>query len=562
MCTIINGNIWEPFYGELHACHDPFGLTRRSPFSHLSLSNSALVEAGVERYKYLRGRERPVTAGMASRRRKKVEKMIDGIGISLSSFEALFKVPSDYYIFEIYDDSYLAMGEAIARVKTKFKPDRDGGFLTLNYLGCNDDHYEWYINNEGKRGALPKDAYQHFCRCKPDECPAKVGNEPIIHSRKWRGLGRDEANDILRDWGRRGLPPEAMERTPSPRRKSPEPERKRALAPATSAKARPEDKRRRFEGGGLAVDEMVEEEESPEPAEAPKTRKEALNASRGEAKSSAIDMVLEGGLRSGTSKELDDRLNALRTKLSGRSKGGEAKSRKPGGILASRAAEAAGKEKKHKKRRSAIGELAKALQPKKRKRDEESDDSSSSSGGPGYDEVRDSGDGQGGWQSKRRRYKKIADESPGKLMMMALEDMQEHLGAYVGEALNDDQKLNPVVTRYLMSVIVPTLGGKTIGPDRMREMRTLALGVDLLLKGCPESAGDVFLQRFKSLAMQVRDGSSQFGPQIELLPEDVFGTGASNTETEFAREIAYKEARSEELLKKAARGDASGSKPR
>jgi len=83
-------------------------------------------------------------------------------------------------------------------------------------------------------------------------------------------------------------------------------------------------------------------------------------------------------------------------------------------------------------------------------------------------------------------------------------------------------------------------------------MRTIALAVDMLLKGKSDSCGDVLLQRFKSLCMQVRDNSDKFGPQIELLPDDLlYGYGSNLAETAFAREMALKEAKSEDLLRQA-----------
>jgi len=109
-------------------------------------------------------------------------------------------------------------------------------------------------------------------------------------------------------------------------------------------------------------------------------------------------------------------------------------------------------------------------------------------------------------------------------MMSALENMQEHLGANFGDFQGEDAKLSPVVTRYLLTVIIPAIGPKNFPGQSLREMRTIALAVDMLLKGRSDSCGDVLLQRFKSLCMQVRDNSDKFGPQIELLPDDLPAT--------------------------------------
>ena len=83
-------------------------------------------------------------------------------------------------------------------------------------------------------------------------------------------------------------------------------------------------------------------------------------------------------------------------------------------------------------------------------------------------------------------------------MVMALENMQEQLGTNFGD-YSEDEKLSPVVTRYLLTVIIPAIGEKNLPAHHLREMRTLALAVDFLLKGHSGSCGDVLLQRFKSM---------------------------------------------------------------
>ena len=50
--------------------------------------------------------------------------------------------------------------------------------------------------------------------------------------------------------------------------------------------------------------------------------------------------------------------------------------------------------------------------------------------------------------------------------------------------------------------------------------------------------------------MSVRDGSNVASKFLELLPSQIYPTGATDAETGYAREIAYKHARNEELLHK------------
>ena len=102
------------------------------------------------------------------------------------------------------------------------------------------------------------------------------------------------------------------------------------------------------------------------------------------------------------------------------------------------------------------------------------------------------------------------------------------MGTTFGELREDEEKLSPVVTRYLLAVIIPATGLKNLQIQHLRELRTIALAVDMLLKGRSDSCGDVLLQRFKSLCMQARNSMDKFGPQLELLPVDLlYGYGSS-----------------------------------
>eukprot|EP00439_Symbiodinium_sp_Y106_P009069 s973_g1.t1 len=67
--------------------------------------------------------------------------------------------------------------------------------------------------------------------------------------------------------------------------------------------------------------------------------------------------------------------------------------------------------------------------------------------------------------------------------------------------------------------------------DRLREMRTLAMGLDMSLRGKIDSAGDLFMQRFKSLSVALRDNDTGFGrclcgrPSTLALSEALFKKG-------------------------------------
>ena len=70
-------------------------------------------------------------------------------------------------------------------------------------------------------------------------------------------------------------------------------------------------------------------------------------------------------------------------------------------------------------------------------------------------------------------------------------------------------------------------------PSTVREMRTLALALDLILGGRVGLAGDLFIQRLKALYM-----SPEMAMGDTAAPEDLLGGGASLRETEFARSMA------------------------
>ena len=78
-------------------------------------------------------------------------KLVDGEHVTATTFESLFYASVNHYLIEIYDDNYKAVGQAVTEARGRFLPDSAGAFVRLKYLGCNDEHYQWYIENEGAR---------------------------------------------------------------------------------------------------------------------------------------------------------------------------------------------------------------------------------------------------------------------------------------------------------------------------------------------------------------------------------------------------------------------------
>lgn len=498
-----------------------------------------------------------------SRRKPVLPTLVDGKHCSDSTFKALLESLEEHYLIEVYDDRYKPLGTACVKVTERYQADEQGAYVRVRYLGCSDGHYKWYIEQEGKAGGLPSEALHHLCRDDPDKCPAKArGRAPVIHVRRWSPVERKFAHEALKSWGYPGLPmepayppgdhPSRATASKDKRGRSPGDGRGGDAAPHASSKKKAKSAPAAFDDADFGDDDEHEESEEEPPKRKPALKSEQDGLKKFLAQDTALDGMLGSDHDGKGQKLLEDKLEHLRGKLRGSAAAPGSSGKKPGGILARRATENLGKRArdKKKKKKSAgsrvLSEFSKALERKRKGRDYDSSDSYEESSSP-----RDrGGDDGGGWTSKRKRFKRIAEESPGRLMMQSLEAMEDHLGTRFGGVGSTEEKMSPIVTRYLLSVIVPTLGNKA-AKSTMRELRTLALATDLLLKGKSDSAGDVMLQRFKSLCVQVRDGSEKLGPQIELLPDDIVETGGSLEEDTFAREIAYKEGRSREMMQKA-----------
>ena len=84
------------------------------------------------------------------------------------------------------------------------------------------------------------------------------------------------------------------------------------------------------------------------------------------------------------------------------------------------------------------------MRGKRKSKDDSRESSEESSDVLGADPSPDRG---GGWEERKKKYKKIAENTPAKLMMSALENMQEQLGASFGDCQEEEAKLSPVVTR-------------------------------------------------------------------------------------------------------------------
>ena len=101
-------------------------------------------------------------------------KLVDGKHVSATTFESLYYASVNRYLIGVCDDRYKPIGQAVAEARGRFLPDAAGAFVKLKYLGSNNEHYQWYIENEAKPGCVPSDAYHHLCKGEPKGCKATI----------------------------------------------------------------------------------------------------------------------------------------------------------------------------------------------------------------------------------------------------------------------------------------------------------------------------------------------------------------------------------------------------
>eukprot|EP00435_Cladocopium_sp_Y103_P062830 s37_g24.t1 len=278
------------------------------------------------------------------------------------------------------------------------------------------------------------------------------------------------------------------------------------------------------------------------------------------ANEAALDKMLEdepGDLDSDKlEKTADVKLMSLREQLN--AKKAEKASKGPGAILASRAAALAdGPQKKKKAVDIAAQALKKAFRGKKTVKEEADYGDASSSGQSDSEETQDDDEELGGSlvpkgsaASKQKKLRQYSEKHPGRLMTAGFKTMHDQVGTHYGSVSSKHQSLSPVMVRYLLSFALPQFQGG-ISQDKYRELRTIATAVDLMVEGRTTQAGDVLVQRFKSLLMALRDGSDTAAKWLELLPHDVMASMSSAGEDFLARSMAVEEAKSHELLRKA-----------
>ena len=76
--------------------------------------------------------------------------------------------------------------------------------------------------------------------------------------------------------------------------------------------------------------------------------------------------------------------------------------------------------------------------------------------------------------------------------------------------------MEPIVTAYLTLVLEVSREAERAGLRNLRELRTLAKCLDLLLSGQVAQAADALMQRFKAVETASRDGGWEIVQGLEL----------------------------------------------
>ena len=134
----------------------------------------------------------------------------------------------------------------------------------------------------------------------------------------------------------------------------------------------------------------------------------------------------------------------------------------------------------------------------------------------------------------------LARRRPGKLLRRGLNQMAQIVDPYLGVTGGVKVDLPPSATQYFQQVL-SLCKREQLSVRDQRELKTLAVAMDLLTQGKFGEVGDLLMQRFKS----VEQPRKEVGEQQELIPAT--SVSASSLKE---KEIASRAARYAEKLKK------------
>ena len=126
-----------------------------------------------------------------------------------------------------------------------------------------------------------------------------------------------------------------------------------------------------------------------------------------------------------------------------------------------------------------------------------------------------SGSGAGDAGRRHRRLLRAHQRTPGALAQQVLEDMTELLGQ---RTIAEREPFQPIATTFLLTVLFNLHHPREIGVRAERELRTLCMAIDCILRGEPEAGLDVLAQRVKAIERSVTDQGWQTARWLELIP--------------------------------------------
>ena len=505
--------------------------------------------------------------------------MAAGIGLreskfcSEEAFKAIWSKGSDYILFECLDDNGGPQGHAVAKIGTQYRCDTDGGFLQLEYILISDPYYaHWVEENDGSR------FHHHVCRRSLSGCLRKVGRQELVHIQRWTFITAEDVDAVQKEWkvgrldkkspgvgrGKTLVPMELYAKTkpakPARKEKSPDPspdddyedEESGENGPSSSVvKKEPKEKSRRRKR--RTSGEKTHKHKSGGESHSRKDDPRDKGARPGD-KSSPLDAMLDDDAEPDYVKA-DHRFEELRKSLEDRKRKREDEKSGASAVLAQRvqAGLDRGKDKQKKKKKSEKEKVSKVLKVLTGKKTNSGSGSTEEETEEDDDEALLGGHKAGDLMSRQRKLRKLSHEKPGTLLLRGFSLMHEQLGSLHGDGGGEgstEEALKPAALRYLLTSAFTQMNLQQVGEETLRELRTLATCLDLLVSGKISMSGDMLMQRMKSILMGIRDNSTAASRYLELIPMETYPTASTLAEADYARSLALRNAKSEELMRK------------
>lgn len=120
------------------------------------------------------------------------------------------------------------------------------------------------------------------------------------------------------------------------------------------------------------------------------------------------------------------------------------------------------------------------------------------------------------------RLRRVHQKYPGKIASLSLLRMRELVAMTLGRGTAEESEnpLPAVATPYLIQVLLSRYPAGEVPMRTMRELRTVAAVIDLVVSNDPLRALDVLVQRFKALELAHEQQSWAQASQLELILSD------------------------------------------